>query len=110
MIDTMRNVVTQKMVGIVLATVFCVGSAAAYVEFRSSENANKVRTEFTQALTNKYNYESGLRLEILVDQQGKSIEAALENQSDLIKVVDKINTTLEVLNAELRNLKERTKQ
>ena len=106
MIETVKNVVTQKMVAIVLATVFCVGSAAAYVEFRASEKANEVRSEFTQALTNKYNYESGLRLEILVDQQGKSLEATIKNQGELIKLVDKINTSLEVLNAELRHIKE----
>ena len=109
------NSVTKDMIKWTVAVIACVGSVAGYIEFRSVENANLVktdletklswmRTEFTSDLKTKYDLQSGVKLEQVLENQKELIKIALENQKDIqetakevLKLTQKLETDLNAL-------------
>ena len=115
---TVKDIITGKMVGMVLITIGCVGAVASYVEFRSASNSQivkmesqyarqEMRQEMINLINSKYNNESGIRLELLVNQQSKTLENTVNNTQELIKLSERIGTNMALFNQELLNLKER---
>lgn len=111
------NSVTKDMVRWTLAVVACVGSVAGYIEFRSTENANAVkhdmeskiewlRNEFNSDLKTKYDLQSGIKLEQVLENQKELLRLALENQKDIqqttkevLKLTQKLESDLNVIKA-----------
>ena len=112
------NSVTKDMIKWTVAVIACVGSVAGYIEFRSVENANLfkndletklswMRTEFTSDLKTKYDLQSGVKLEQVLENQKELIKIALENQKDIqetakevLKLTQKLETDLNALKSQ----------
>jgi hypothetical protein len=111
------NSVTRDMVKWTLAVIACVGSVAGYIEFRSTENANVVkhdieseiewlRTEFSSDLKTKYDLQSGIKLEQVLENQKELLRLALENQKDIqqttkevLKLTQKLESDINIIKA-----------
>lgn len=104
------NSVTRDMVKWTLAVIACVGSVAGYIEFRASEQTKHVQTELETKITwlkaelssdikNKYDMQSGIKLEQVLENQKELLKIALQNQKEIqetTKEVLKLTQKLEV--------------
>lgn len=106
----MDKYITTKMIIIVLSTIGSVGAAAGYIEFRAESNASlfseKVRQEAISLVNTKYNAESGIRLELLVGQQAKTLEQTVHNTQKLIELNEKMNTQMALFSQQITHMKE----
>ena len=111
------NSVTRDMVKWTIAVIACVGSVAGYIEFRTVENAHVVKTEietklswmkteFNSDLKTKYDLQSGIKLEQVLENQKELLKIALENQKDIqenakevLKMTQKLENDINILKA-----------
>lgn len=108
--------VTKDMVKWVVAIVASVGSAAGYIEFRAKENAMHVKeevisqltwvkTELTSDLKTKYDLQSGIKLEQVLENQKELLKVALENQKDIQQTTKEVLKLAQKLEVDLTALK-----
>lgn len=111
-----QNSVTRDMVKWTLAVIACVGSVAGYIEFRSREHAqearidmglqlNTLRTELIGDIKTKYDLQSGIKLEQVLENQKELLRMALENQKDIQETAKEVLKLTQKLEADLNALK-----
>lgn len=89
-----KNVVTLDLVKWAISVIAVLGACAGYIEFRSQSNdavlkaellgtisANKA--ELSGSIASKYDLQSGLKLEELLNSQKELIRLALDNQKEI---------------------------
>ena len=111
------NSVTRDMVKWTIAVIACVGSVAGYIEFRSVENAhavksdletkiNWVKTEFSSDLKTKYDLQSGIKLEQVLENQKELLKIALENQKEIQETAKEVLKITQKLELDINTLKQ----
>lgn len=111
-----QNSVTRDMVKWTLAVIACVGSVAGYIEFRSREHAQEarmdmglqlttLRTELVGDIKTKYDLQSGIKLEQVLENQKELLRMALENQKDIQETSKEVLKLTQKLEADFNALK-----
>ena len=108
--------VTKDMVKWVVAVVASVGSVAGYIEFRSTENAKHVREELISQITwtkaelasdikTKYDMQSGIKLEQVLENQKELLKIALQNQREIQETTKEVLKLTQKLEVDVNSLK-----
>jgi len=114
------NSVTRDMVKWTIAVIACVGSVAGYIEYRvdehfevvTTETQNKInwlRAEFAGDLKTKYDLQSGVKLEQVIENQKELLKLALENQKEIQDTAKEVLKLTQKLELDINTLKQ-TKQ
>lgn len=110
------NSVTRDMVKWTLAVIACVGSVAGYIEFRSREHAQEVRmdmglqlaslkTELIGDIKTKYDLQSGIKLEQVLENQKRIIEDGFREPKDIQETAKEVLKLTQKLEADFNALK-----
>lgn len=111
-----QNLVTRDMVKWTLAVIACVGSVAGYIEFRATEHAQEVkmdvgtqiislRAELMGDIKTKYDLQSGIKLEQVLENQKELLKMALENQKDIQQTTKEVLKLAQKLEVDLNTIK-----
>lgn len=111
------NSVTKEMVKMTIAVIACVGSIAGYIEYRAEANCGagkleveqkliSLKNEIAADLRSKYDMQSGIKLEQVLENQKELLKLALDNQKEtqatlkeVLKITQKLESDIVVIKA-----------
>ena len=111
------NSITKDMVKMTIAVIACVGSVAGYIEYRSEANCNagkieleqkliSLKNEISADLRSKYDLQSGIKLEQVLENQKELLKLALDSQKEtqatlkeVLKITQKLESDIAVIKA-----------